>query len=332
MTALRATINQQVQIGLEATPGTAVATNKLIEAFEWTLGVKPETKQFRATGRRHNAASEELTEMSQGKVKGIACYNSTAYILAALYGMPTIAAHGASAIAYDAVWTPLIQGAQTPKTLTIGQGDANYAEQYPFGVVTGFGYEVSRKAEVPLTADLIMGLEADVALTAAPTPIPVVPMVGKHFNLYLDATSAGIGTTQLLNPVKFGPSYSGYYGPFWPVNRANPSYANLVDTAPKCEFKLLMEADTQGKSLKSYLQNGTRCYVRVGAVGPVLDGPNSINYGLIHDFCFFVTAVADFSDSDGVYAIEWTLELAEDTAWGTGEAQKITLTNSLSAL
>ena len=332
MTALRATINQQVQIGLEATPGTPVPANKLIEAFDWTLGMKPTTKQFRATGRRYDTASEELIEMSNGKVKGVACYNSMAYILASLYGKPTPVAHGASTSAFDSIWTPPISGAQSIQALTIQQGDANYCEQYTYGFATGFGYEVSRKSEVTIDADLTMQAEADGTLTAAPTAIPVVPMVGKHFNLFLDTTSGGIGGTQLVNPIKFGPNFSGYYGTFWPVNRSSAGFGSHVDTAPKCEFKLLLEADAQGKSLRSYLQAGSRCYVRVNALGPVLDQANSINYGLTHDLCFFVTNVADFSDSDGVYAIEWTLSLAEDVSWGTGQAQKITLTNALSAL
>lgn len=423
MTALRSSINQQVQLGLE-TPGafgTPVPANKLIEAWEWTLGMKPDTKQFRATGRRYATASEELTEMAEGKVKGQGCYNSLSYLLAGLYGLPTTTLHTGAAASYDQVWTPPIQGAQSPQALTIQQGDANYAEQYAYGLVTGFSYEVSRKAEIAVTGDLMMQQETDAALTAAPTPIPTVPMVGKHFNLYLDATSAGIGGTQIVNPIKFGPTASGYYAPFWPVNRANASWSQQVDTEPKFDFKLLLEADTQGKSLRTYLQNGTRCYVRVGAQGPLSDndwavgvgaasagtftltfkgqttagiaynataaavksaiqalstvGAGNVNvtgtaptwtvqftgalaldtsaltgsgsgltggaftataapvyYTFTHDMCFFVTNVADFSDSDGVYAIEWTFGLAEDTGWNTGQAQKITLTNTLSAL
>jgi hypothetical protein len=299
----------------------------------WTLGMKPETTQFTATGRRHPTASEELYEMSTGKLKGVACFNSITYILAALYGKPVPAAHGGSTIAYDQIWTPKIAGAQTPQPLTIQQGDANFYEQYTYGLATGFGYEVSRKAEVDFTSDFIMQSEADpVGLTASPTVIPVVPMTGTQFNLYLDPTSAALGTTQIVKPIKFGPAASGYYGEVFYVNRSNLSFSETADTAPKFDFKLLLPADTQGKSLRANLQAGSRVYARVNAAGPTLDSGLSINCGFTHDLCLFVTNVADFEDSDGIYAIEWTLALAEDSAWGSGQAHKITLTNSLSVI
>lgn len=330
MTALRATVNQKVQLGWEATAGTPVPANKLVEAWEVTLGSKVATKQFRATGRRHNTASELLTDMSTGKLKGVACYNSMGYLYGNLYGKATPVAHSPSTTAYDSIWTPPISGALAPSPWTIQQGDGNYGEQYAYALISGFAHEVSRKSEVTQSGDLFaQALTTGASLTASPSAIPVVPMVGGHFNLYLDGTSAGIGSTQIVNPIKFGPSASGYFNQFWPVNRSNASFGSHVDAAPKFEFKLLLEADTQGWSLRANLTAGTRCYVREQATGPVLDAGNSINYGYTHDFCLFVTNVSDLQDSDGVYAIEWTMELAEDTSWGSGQAHKITLTNAI---
>lgn len=56
--------------------------------------------------------------------------------------------------------------------------------------------------------------------------------------------------------------------------------------------------------------------------------------GFTHDMACFVSGMSEFSDSDDVYAVEYTLAVAEDTGWGSapGTAQKLVITNLLSAL
>lgn len=53
---------------------------------------------------------------------------------------------------------------------------------------------------------------------------------------------------------------------------------------------------------------------------------------MTHDMCCFVTDMAEFGASDDVYAVEYTLGVAEDLSWNSGQAQKLVLTNLLSAL
>jgi hypothetical protein len=53
---------------------------------------------------------------------------------------------------------------------------------------------------------------------------------------------------------------------------------------------------------------------------------------MTHDMACFVSDMAELTDVDGVYAVEYTLQVAEDTGWSSGTAQKVTLTNLISAL
>ena len=55
--AVRSTINQKTQWGLEVTHGTAAACNKVLASYIWTLGEKPTTKQFRGSGRQYPGTS-----------------------------------------------------------------------------------------------------------------------------------------------------------------------------------------------------------------------------------------------------------------------------------
>jgi hypothetical protein len=331
--AHRASVNQQVQLGPEATPGTSVPAGKLIEAFNWAWGIKSSIKLFRPTGRKYSSTAEELTEMTEGKISGDMDYNAAMYVLNSVYGKVTPVLVAPSTTVYKSVFTPPLSGAANPQTYTLQQGDSVRADQMAYLLFTGWGYKIDRKSVVSVSGEFMGQLITDPAtMTPTPTVVPLLPMPGKQANVYLDTTSAGIGVTQLVNFLSFDFTASGYYGALWFLNRANVSYSGHVDLPPKNEVKLLLEADAVGMSLLAHMQAGDTVYVRVDALGQVIDAPNSLNAEFKHDMALKVSNVSEFSDKDGLYAIEWTLEVVEDSAWGTGTAQIVTLTNTLSAL
>jgi hypothetical protein len=334
--AVRSAINQKVQIGPEITPGSAVACTKLLSAFMWTLGEKATTKQFRGTGRQYPSASALLTEMSSGKLTGPGDFAELVYICSGLWGSGSPTLHSPSTTAYDWTWTPGITGsyAANAKTFTLQVGDGVDAEQYAYLAFTGMDYKITRKQEVTFGAEFMAQIFSDGAtLTSSPTAVEQAPMTGAQFNLYLDTTSSGIGTTQLTDPMEIAFKASGYYDPYWPINRANASYAGLVDKEKKHELTLTLQANSAGIAVRgNYLQTGARCYVRVQGTGQIIDGTNSISATMAHDMACFVSDMKEFGPTEDVYSVTYTLQVAEDTAWNSGEAQKMTLTNLVAAL
>ena len=102
---------------------------------------------------------------------------------------------------------------------------------------------------------------------------------------------------------------------------------------PKNELKLTLMADSTTIGYRSsYLQTGARAYVRVQGTGPVIDGTHSINAGMTHDMCVFVSDFSAFSVTDDANVVDVTCQIAEDVAWSSGQSQVLTLTNLLSAL
>jgi hypothetical protein len=328
----RMTVNQKVQLGKETTPGTAVPANKLIEAFQWSIGGKADVKTFRAMGRRHNAVVEENREWSEGKLTGELDYAAIIYPLSMVYGAVTGVAHSPSVTAFDYIWTPPLTGATSVQTWTLENGDSVQAEKYPYLMASGFGYKISRK-DTSISADLFaQQMVTGITPTASPTVVALIPIVGKHANIYLDMTSGAIGGAQLLNVLDVSFAASGYYTQFWPINRTNVSFTSQIDLPPKQEVKLCMEADSVGMSELAHLQAGDKMYMRVDCQGPTIDVTNSIKATFRHDMCLVMTDMTPQEDKDGVYAIEWTFELAEDTAWASGQAHVITATNLLTAI
>lgn len=332
--AVRSSVNQSVQLGPEATPGTGVPATKLLTAFTWTFGPKPTTKQFVGTGRKYPGASELLTDSSAGKVAGPGDFNQLPYIVASVFGKATPALHSPSTTAYDWIFNPALSGAYSPQTYTAENGDSTEAEKYTYLLFPGWGYSFTRKQEIQITGDFFaQQMQTGITRTASPTEVARQPMKGAQANIYLDSTSAGIGTTQLLAPLNVSFAASDYYEQFWPINRANASYGGHVDKLPKNELKIKLEADTAGIAIKgSYLETGALCYVRVDVQGPMIDVANSVHATMTHDMACFVSDVSELSDSDGVYAVEYTFTVAEDSAWNTGTAQKLTFTNLIQTL
>src|SRR5262245_52085745 len=119
----RSTVNQNTQIGLESTPGTSVAANKLIEALSVKFGAKADVKTFRAQGRKFPSVAVENTEYVEGMFSGELDYNAVPYLVHNLIGGVTLAAHSPSVTAFD--WgpvTPALSGNYSPKTFTMEHG------------------------------------------------------------------------------------------------------------------------------------------------------------------------------------------------------------------
>lgn len=336
-TAERSTVNQRVQIGAEATTalGTPVAAGKLLECFDLIVGINADVKEYTATGHKYPSVVEENIEWTDGTLGGEMDYNGMIYPLASAMGSVSPVAHLASATAKDWIFTPPIYGSIVPQTYTVQQGDTVRAHQLAYGLFTEVGYKATRK-DATVSGKLIAQLLSDGAtLTASPTAVALAPVIGRHWNVYLDTTSGGLGGTLLTRVLSIEYMMTGIYGPFYALNRANASFTAHVDLAPKATVKLLVEADAAGMALLGYLQTGTTYYLRFDAQGNQIasDGPGSIKNEFKHDMAVKVSKPNPFKDDGGIFAIEWDLTVVEDPAWGaSGQSQQVTVTNLITAL
>lgn len=325
----RFSVNQNVQIGLEVTPGTAVTATKLLESVNLESGIKYESKQYRAIGRKYDAAVVPGREYTESKLSGDVTYTETIYPLAAMFGAVTPTSVGTLAKGWT--WTPALSGSYTPQTLTVEQGDSVRAHKFAYGHVSALGFKFARDA-VTLSGTLIGQQISDgISMSTGCTSVGIIPVLGQHVNVYMDSTSGGIGTTALTNVMEADFNISDVYGQFWPLVRANNSFSQKVDKAPKVEAKLLLEADSVGMGLLPNARGGTTNYFRIQAQGATIDTTPSNTYYLFQiDFAGKVSAVAPYADKDGIYAIEYTFDIVEDQTWT--KAFAITVQNTLTAL
>ena len=276
----RASINVKTQVGVESTAGTAVAANKVLQAFDFKTGIKPAITMIGASGRKYDSSQEENKEWMAGTLSGSMDFNHLPYLLSSAWGIISPVAHGASTTAKDWIGTPPVTGSVTPQTYTFEQGEtATRAHKFAYGLVTKFGYEFTRDA-TSVTGDLIgQPISDGITMTGGPSLVALAPIASKYWNIYLDATSAGLGTTLLLAVLKFNFEMGNIYMPAWFVNRANLGFTSHVDGDPTTVAKLLVMADAQGMSLLSNLQTGNTAFLRAEALGPIIDNLQTLTFG-----------------------------------------------------
>ncbi len=333
----RPSINQKLQFGLETTPGTGVAANKLLQCFDIVYGPVADVNTFTPTGRKYPSIVIENTESVDATMNGILDYNGIVYALSGVSGAATIVASGASATAKQWTFTAPLTGSVQPQTYTVEQGETagngTYNHKSLYNLFTELGYKIDRKAGATITGKIIaQPLQTGITLTGSPTTIPLQPSAGKQFNVYLDTTSAGLGTTQLLKVLSVDFAWTNLYMPFYPLNRANLGWTAHVDSKPTATIKLLMEADSTSIAQLTALQGSTTQFIQVNGQGLQIaaDGPGAVFAGFKHNAAVKVGKPNPFQDKDGVFATEWDFTVVEDATYAN--AQQFIITNLLTAL
>jgi hypothetical protein len=327
--AERASIFQGVQIGVEATPGTGVAANKRLPSLSIEPSPKVETKTFRAMGNKFASLVVPAKELVQAKLSGPVTYDEIVYLLSSLLSYSAPVQQGATA-AY--LWThaPAVDQADTIKTFTVEQGGAVRAHKFVHGLVTGLSLEFS-PGGVELSGDMIgKALVDDVVMTAAPSSVALMPVLPFHLNVYLADAYAGLATALPLNrALSVSWELTDRFGPLYALKRAaGTSFDAVVEIEPKLSAKLKLEADDEGMEMLETLRAGDTRFLRIEAIGETIEDDEE--YSLIIDTAVKVSDVSEFSDVDGVFALEWSLTGVYDPTWG--KATQVDVVNTLTAL
>src|SRR6266568_5494114 len=286
-TPKRSSINQTLQFGLESTPGTNVAANKSIQCFAITFGPMADVNEFSATGRKYPTIVIENSEWVEGTLTGELDYNGIVYALSGVCGAATsIVAAGASTTAKLWTFVPPLTGSVQPQTYTIEQGENNsygnaiYNHKVNYGLISELSYKIDRKAGATVSGKVLaQALQRAITMTATPTAVALQPSAGKHFNVYLDPTFGALGTTQLTDALTIDFAFTGLYGMFFSLNRANLGWSAHVDLNPGCTIKLLLPADATGMTQLTYLQQGTTQFLDIKGQGLVIDNNQTVTIG-----------------------------------------------------
>ncbi|MGI6376430.1 MAG: hypothetical protein GX601_06715 [Anaerolineales bacterium] len=323
----RATLNQITQVGVETTPGNEAAANKLLQALTISPGIAVDVSRFRPAGGKFTTLAALGKEWVDARIEGQGCYNHLAYLFSSVLSFASPVKQG-STDAYKWTFTPAHSAADTIKTFTVEQGSDARAGKFTYGLVTQVGLRIDRSGVAVTGAMIGQAYQDGISMTGSPTAVDAQPIQPTEVDIYLDDTGTGIGTTKLARALRAEFEIGDRYAPVWPLNSAIDGFAAHVETAPTASLRLLVEADQEGMGLLSAMRAGAKRFVRLLATGPII--ADTYHYKLALDVCGVVAEVSEFSDEDGVYGIEWTLDVAYDATWQ--KALTVELVNTVSAL
>lgn len=266
-------LNQTVQYGLETVHGTAPVggAGKVLPTLQIEIQPDAGNQQYAASGARFDSTSVPTQEKSTLKASGPGSYTESLVIHSGLWGAPTTTTPAGAINARQHVHAPPLTGHIDGKTFYFQRGDSSQAIAAAYGTFTSMDMEFSR-ADVKDSADGFAGvLDESATLTASPTALSEQEVLPEHWNVYMDDTSANIGTTLLSRcfDVKF--SYADAAKDIWPIGRANPSFGATVNTKPKVSATLEFMANDVPQGLYTAYRQATRKYFRCEAVGALID-------------------------------------------------------------
>lgn len=312
--AERAAVFQQVQVGLESggSPGTAVAANRLLTSMDIQPAAQIGVDFFRPQGNKFPTVAAAGKDLTTARVVGKPTYTELAYMLSGLFGAATITGPNADG-AYTHVYNPASSAADAFTTLTVQRGSAVQAEQFTYGLFTDLGLIFDRD-RADLTGAMVgQAQTTGITLTGTPTAIALVPMLPKQFDVWIDNTSAGLGTTKLGRLLQGNLQFGGKYNPLWVVDSSQASFVQVVEQTPNARIRLLVEADATGMAFLAAVRAGSTRFVRLKGTGPLIAGASSYTWTM--DMAIKFGSPDPYEDSNGVYAIGLNGMLVHDATW-----------------
>lgn len=344
----RSTSAQVSQIGLEATPGTAVAATRRLGSLSIAPSIQAETEAFRPEGLKFPTVMVLNREWAEVDVEGTPTYEEVILPLSGAIDTATVSQvmDGATPTgAYEWVFVPDSLAADAPRTFTLERGQAGVqAERFTHLLFTSFGLEVSRSGVSLSGSGIAKAAESGVTPTAGlQPPADLTPITPGQFSVYMADTAAaldGVGgvsdpANRLGRVISTNPSIEDRYNPAWFVNAAEESFTTFVENPDGAggTFGLTVEADAAGMGHLDTLRSGVTRFVRLEALGPVIyDAGAQPNLRMMFRWDMAVKAEnADaWGDEDGIYALPWTFRPVHDTTWG--RAQRVTVRNTVASL
>lgn len=325
----RAVVTSANQIGVETTPGTAVAANKRLQATSMMWKPSGNINQFRPEGYKFPTIAAIGKEWAEADIRGYGSYPDLSYLFAGLigYAAPTrnIPSTGLS---YTWEFTPNTNAEDTIKTFTVEEGSSVRAHKVAYTLIDEIELSWDR-GKVDLRGHAIgQRLTDGVTLTATPTEIEAVPILGNQIDIFLDAASGDLGTTQLLRVLSGSFRYGSRYKTLWPVNSSLSSFGAHYEGEPEAIVRLTLEADSNGMALLDTMRAGGTQFLRIKASGPNIE--LGYDYGLTIDLAGKITEPPPLADTDGLVTVEWTMKASHDATWG--KAFTVSLVNLVASL
>jgi hypothetical protein len=204
----RGYVNKGIQVGVETTSGTPVAATKRLPGFSFNIGPEIESKKYRSHGFKFNTSSQQHKRWSTGTVDGPLSFNEIIYPLSTMFTPPSPTTPAGGTLSREWKFTPLTQGNEILKTLTVEQGDSIAAQIASFVAVTGLTFTFATD-DVTISGPLIGQAPATGTMTGSPTSLAQIIASARGIDVYIGSTLGALGATLFGSGNKLTDAISG---------------------------------------------------------------------------------------------------------------------------
>ena len=312
-------VSEVQQVGIESSPGSAAVPTIQFQALNIDIDTALEVDEFKPSGQLPQSIVAPRQEWSSGSLTGYPTYTEIAYALSNVLGAATVTTPTGATTTRRWLWEPSPSTPWTPKTWTLRRGvSGGTAEEANYVLMSGLGLTFSRTSAPEISGDLFaqrLNYAATLAATGvtARNNVPILPAQG---DIYLDATSGGLGTTKLLRDFEYQWSISDLFNMIWPINSALPSFAAHSVQAPTIDSMLRMGNDSAGTALVTNMRAGSTVFVRFRATGATDSIESGFAYRLTIDTALKVMDAPNRGDENGLSTLEWSFRNVYDATWG----------------
>jgi hypothetical protein len=322
----RATAFEVSNWGKETTPGQAPSSGKRLGSITVRPSYELEVTPYTVVGTKFPLTASLVREASSATLEGWLDYEGIVYPLASVMHSTTPQQQG-STQAYKWTFTPNQSTADTPVTYTVQFGSSGGANQFSYGIVSELGMEFGSNTN-RLTGRMIGRKIVDNAtLWGSPTVVTPVPLQPKEVSVYY-----GVSTPNTKLDRAFAVSWTirNRWAPVYVIDSALAGdWVTHVETVPESEFTLLVEADASNSNIwHTAAQQSNAYWLKIDAQGATIQ--DTYKYTLTITSKVMVVGAREFSDQDGVIAVEWTLRSVYDST--SGYAVRVEVINKQTAL
>jgi hypothetical protein len=324
----RGTVNRQVQVGVETTPGTPVAANKLLPSMSITLSPEIDNKSYPSQGFKISTANKIIHFDGGAALSGPLNYSEIIYLLNTLVtGVITTPVGGTLSRKHK--FSPTAIGTDAFKTLTIQEGDTTAAVQMAYSLLTDFGVTVNDSG-ADVTGTLIGYAPTNVTLTSSPTTIAQLPIGPREIDIYIDPTFGAIGTTKVSDALSYNFSIGNKQVKKRVLNTTYQSFKESIEAVPTLQAGFVTEHNLQSRNLFAGVTPSSNPvqYVRLKSTGPIIEG--AIPYSLQLDVAAQVIDMNQ-QDVESVWGYEYVLNPVYDSSFGN-KIFDIEVVNTITAL
>lgn len=323
----RGTVNRQVQVGVEVTPGSAVSANKVLPSMSMVITPLTRTREIRSQGFKPATDVQSLGGLSRIALSGPLNYTEIVYILNMIVtGVISTPAGGTASRQH--LFAPTAQGTDGYKALTVQEGDSTAATQAAGVFLANWGFSAA-DGGVDITGELRGRYPTSVSLTGSPTSVAQLPVNPREIDIYIDPTFGALGTTKVTDGLSLNYNINDKQKEKFVLNTTFTSFSESIEVVPTQTFSFITEHNAQSRAIFAGIASGNPVqYMRMKATGPVIEA--AITYLFQFDVPVKITATEQV-DQDGVWGYRYDCLPKYDSAFGN-KMWEIKVINTIAAL